>query len=79
MSTMNISLPEGLKSFIDQQVEGGNYGSSSEYIRELIRKEQDRQALRRLLLEGGASPIIGEADDAYFEKLRNRVRSRAKG
>jgi antitoxin ParD1/3/4 len=77
MSTMNISLPEGLKAFIDQQVEGGNYGSSSEYIRELIRKEQDRQALRSLLLEGGASLIEGEADDAFFDALRSRIVDRA--
>ena len=43
---MNISLPEAPKSFIDQQVAGGAYGSSSEYVRDLIRKEQDRQKLR---------------------------------
>jgi antitoxin ParD1/3/4 len=79
MSTMNISLPESLKSFVDEQVEGGGYGTISEYVRDLIRKEQDCQALRPLLLDGGASPVTREADDAYFEKLRDRVRSRAKG
>ena len=52
MSTMNISLPERLKSFVDQQVSARGYSSSSEYVRELIRKDQDRQHLRGLLLGG---------------------------
>ena len=56
MSTMNISLPEALKSFVDQQVGARGYSSSSEYVRELIHKDRDRQLLRDLLLEGAASP-----------------------
>ena len=50
MSTMNISLPDTLKSFVDEQVHQGSYGTSSEYVRELIRKDQDRLHLRGLLL-----------------------------
>jgi len=69
MATMNISLPDDLKTFVDGQV-AGRYSTSSEYVRELIRKEQDKQKLRDLLLEGAASPLEGEADDAYFEELR---------
>ena len=76
MATMNISLPEDLKSFIDGQV-AGRYSTSSEYIRELIRDEQDRQKLRNLLLEGAASPLEGEADDAFFDRLHERVGRRA--
>lgn len=74
MSTMNISLPEALKSFVDQQVRTRGYGSSSEYVRELIRKEQDVQHLRDLLLEGAASPVAGVADKAFFENLREEIR-----
>lgn len=74
---MNISLPDTLKSFVDQQVEGRGYGTSSEYIRELIRKDQDRQTLRQLLLDGGASEPGEPADAAYFEQLRHRARTRA--
>jgi len=70
MSTMNISLPDTLKSFVDAQVATRGYGTSSEYVRELIRKDQDVQRLRQLIMEGAASPIIGEADDAYFDGLR---------
>ena len=74
MNTMNISLPETLKSFVDQQVRSRGYSSSSEYVRELIRKDQDRQHLRGLLLEGAASPPAVTADSDYFGQLRVRVR-----
>ena len=74
MSTMNISLPEGLKGFGDQQVRSRGYRSSSEYVCELIRNDQDRQALRGLLLEGaGSSPAV-TADAEYFDRLRDRAR-----
>ena len=77
MSTMNISLPDTLKSFVDKQVNQGGYGTSSEYVRELIRKDQDRLQLRGLLLAGAASAPAAPADPAYFEGLRHRVRKAA--
>ena len=79
MSTMNISLPESLKAFVDEQVAGRGYGTSSEYVRELIRRDQDRQALRGLLFEGAASAPASPADAGTFEALRDRVRSRRNG
>lgn len=80
MSTMNISLPAELKDFVDEQVVERGFGTSSEYLRELIRKEQDRQHLRGLLLAGAASPPGEPADARYFEALRTRVRrSRTSG
>jgi antitoxin ParD1/3/4 len=75
---MNISLPDTLKSFVDEQVNQGGYGTSSEYVRELIRKDQDRVQLRGLLLAGAASAPAAPADPAYFEGLRNRVRKATK-
>ena len=71
---MNISLPSTLKSFVDEQVSQGSYGTSSEYLRELIRKDQDRLHLRSLLLAGAASAPAAVADAAYFDGLRARVR-----
>jgi len=70
---MNISLPDALKSFVDDQVSQRGYGTSSEYVRELIRKDQDRQQLRGLLLAGAASAPDAAADAAYFAGLRARV------
>jgi len=71
---MNISLPQALKSFVDEQVSTRGYGTSSEYVRDLIRKDQDREKLRALLLEGANSPLTGEADEAYFDGLRELAR-----
>lgn len=78
MSTMNISLPDTLKSFVDEQVSQRGYGTSSEYVRELIRKDQERLHLRGLLLAGTASSQTASADSAYFDGRRNRVRQHAK-
>ena len=74
MTTMNISLPDTLKTFVDEQVSQRGYGTSSEYVRELIRKDQDRQRLRGVLLAGAATAPASPADAAYFEGLRDRVR-----
>ena len=79
MSTMNISLPDSLKDFVDEQVSQRGHGTSSEYVRELIRKDADRQRLRGLLLEGAASAPAAPADAAYFETLKKRVRRHARG
>lgn len=74
MSTMNVSLPDELKSFVDERVGVGGFGSTSEYVRDLIRRDQEREQLRGLLLDGAASPRGPIADDSYFESLRYRVR-----
>ena len=71
---MNISLPDSLKVFVDEQVTQRGYGTSSEYVRELIRKDQDRLRLRSLLLAGAESAPTSPVDAAYFENLRKQVR-----
>ena len=76
MSTMNISLPDPMKTFVDEQVEARGYGSSSEYVRDLIRKDGDRQKLRGLLLIGAESSPVAPADAAYFDSLRARIQNR---
>ena len=55
MQSMNISLPEPLKQFVDGQISLGRYSSASEYVRELIRADEKRKAAEQLeakLLEG---------------------------
>ena len=69
MSTMNISLPETLKSFVDDQVIARGYSTSSEYVRELIRKDQDRQRLRDRF-----SNQVVAANTDYFNRLRKARR-----
>ena len=77
MSTMNISLPDSLKAFVDEQVASRGFGTSSEYVRELIRKDQDRLHLRGLLRQGARSAPSQPADAAYFASLRKRVHARS--
>ena len=48
MQTMNISLPDPLKEFVDHQIAEGRYSSVSEYIRELIRDDEKSKAEERL-------------------------------
>lgn len=76
MPTMNISLPEPLRDFIDDRVSRGGFGTSSEYVRELVRRDQERLRLRDLLTGGAESPRTGVADSEYFRKLRASVAKR---
>jgi antitoxin ParD1/3/4 len=73
---MNISLPDALKEFVDHQVITAGYGTSSEYVRELIRRDQDRLRLRSLLLEGAQSKPAGLVDPDYFASLRSGIKKR---
>lgn len=74
MTTMNISLPEALKAHVDEQVARRQYGSTSEYVRELIRRDLDRAQLQELLLAGARSEPVGDADDQFMDSLRDRAR-----
>ncbi|WP_341534754.1 type II toxin-antitoxin system ParD family antitoxin [Candidatus Thiosymbion oneisti] len=76
---MNISLPDALKAHVDEQVAERGFATGSEYVRELIRRDQDRQRLRTLLLDGAGSDPAVPADKAYFDALRSRARQGAQG
>lgn len=74
MSTMNISLPDGMKAFVDKLVRTEGYGTSSEYMRELIRRDQERRQFKEHLLVGMRSGIEGPMDAAFFAALRKRAK-----
>ncbi len=79
MTTMNISLPEALKAFVDERVSKDGYSTSSEYVRELIRVDQVRRAERELALllrEGLESGEGVPVNRAYWESKRKRVARR---
>jgi antitoxin ParD1/3/4 len=82
MSTMNISLPEALKQFVEQQAARAGYSSVSDYVRDLIRQERAREAERRLAeliqngLESGAAVPI---DSRYWAVKSARIRAPAPG
>ncbi len=75
MTSMNISLPEPLKLFVDEQVGKGGYRTVSDYLLELIREAQrraDRQELEAKLLAGLQSPT-GEMSADEWIGLRERI------
>lgn len=78
MTSMNISLPDDLKAFIEGQVTAGGYGTTSEYIRALVRearKEAARQRLEALLLEGlNSGPATPMTDEWWAERRRELER-----
>ena len=77
MASMNVSLPEVMKAWVERQAEGGLYGNASDYIRDLIRKDQQRKdaiaALQSAVTEGLKSGAPLPFDSAAF-KLRMRER-----
>ena len=77
MATMNISLPDSLKADVDSRISEGGYGTGSEYVRDLIRRDLDRQMLRRMLLDGASSGPDEQAHEDWIESLRERIRVHA--
>lgn len=56
MATMNVSLPDPLKEWVEDRVKSGSYANASDYVRDLIRRDQERrEALVQALIEGEAS------------------------
>ena len=73
MVTMNISLPDDMRSAVDAQAKARGYGTASEYVRDLIRRDLDRQALRTLLDEGRKSARDEPLSPQTFDTLRERA------
>ncbi len=77
MATMNISLPDPMKDWVETQAQGGRYSNTSDYVRDLIRKDQDRvskiAAMQRLVDEGLASGV----SDKSMTEIREEARARA--
>ena len=81
MATMNISLPDEMKAFIEARMAQEGYASASESLRTLIREEQrrrDREALEASLLEGLQGPVVEMTHDDW-ESLRRMALVRLSG
>ena len=81
MATMNISLSDPLKQFVDEEVSEGGYSSTSDYVRDLIRQRQRHKAenlLRQLIAEGLASGPAEPLASDHFDRMRERARQRGK-
>ena len=73
MTTMNISLPDDMKDFVDRQVRARGFMSSSEYIRDLIRRQKDIEDFRALIQEGIDSGEPDISDEDFFASLRAQI------
>ena len=79
MTTMNISLSESLKEYVQERVAEGDYSNASDYVRALVREDKKRQAERKLealLLEGLESGEPKEMTPEDWEDIRNTFRAR---
>lgn len=66
MATLNISMPDELRAFIESRVNAGEYQSASDYLRDLIR--HDREATEQLLLDGLESGISKPLNMSELQK-----------
>ncbi|NMA96723.1 MAG: type II toxin-antitoxin system ParD family antitoxin [Phyllobacteriaceae bacterium] len=77
MATMNISLPAAMKDWVEQQVATGRYANSSDVIRDLVRKEQERAERKaefdRLVEEGLNSPLSNLTKDELLDRIMTRA------
>jgi antitoxin ParD1/3/4 len=81
MSQLNVSIPSALKSWIDTRVAEGRHSSASDYMRDLIRRDQDSAAdetvwLRGLIEEGLASGVIEKDASDVIEDIIAERRAR---
>ena len=78
MAIVNISLPDQMKEYVEARISEGNYNTTSEYFRDLIREDQKRQAearLEALLLRGLESPVSEWTKDDT-DHIKNAIRER---
>lgn len=77
MATMNISLPDQMKTWVEEQAEGGRYANASDYVRDLIRRDQERSEkiaamqthIDRALAGGMSDMTMSEVLDAARKSL----------
>ena len=80
MQTMNVSLPDPMKQYVEEQVNAGGYSSASEYVRELVRADQKRHAkeqLEQILLAAINSGDPIDLTPGMIEDAKDQLRAQA--
>lgn len=81
MATMNISIPDPMKDWVQSQVETGTYANSSDYVRDLIRQDQEKrkkiQALQAAITAGLQSGESDKSFDDIIQAARNSLKDNA--
>lgn len=80
MATMNVSLPDAMKDWVEGRAETGRYSNASDYVRDLIRRDQEREAkiaaMQTLIDEGLASGESERSLDEILDDARRRAREK---
>ena len=79
-NTLSFAIPEALVEYIDQRVAAGGYGNRSEYVRDLVRRDQREQSIERLrvlITDGLASGPPTADTDADWDELENIASGKA--
>jgi len=77
MATMNISLPDKLKAFVEDRVAEGSYANVSDYVRDILRKEQDAKSYKAYLQESIEASLKSPVSDFVRSDMLNRMRKSA--
>jgi antitoxin ParD1/3/4 len=79
MATMNVSLPDPMKDWVEAQAKSGRYSNASDYVRDLIRRDQERAdkvaELQKLLTEGLESGVSGRPMDDVLKTARQHAKA----
>ena len=80
MATMNISLPDLMKDWVESQIKTGQYGNASDYVRDLIRKDQKEReqinALQMAITQGIESGLSDRNLKDILQEARNKAKSK---
>lgn len=78
MATMNVSLPDKMREWVDEQTRSGRYGNASDYVRDLIRRDQDRAAKIANMQALVDEARVGGISDLSFDDVIERARAKAR-
>ena len=78
MATMNVSLPDPMKAWVEAQVEGGQYGNASDYVRDLIRRDQQAREQVKVLQAAITKGLESGISDRTMRDILKEARSKAK-
>ena len=82
MATMNVSLPDPMKDWVEAQARSGRYSNASDYVRDLIRRDQERAAklaeLQKLITEGIESGVSDRSVNDILKAAREQARAAAR-
>jgi antitoxin ParD1/3/4 len=83
MATMNVSLPDRMKDWVEAQAQTGRYSNASDYVRDLIRRDQERadtlQELQKRITEGVESGVSDRSIDDILKAARAQAAEQTRG